>query len=403
MAAHGVLDNADNCLCLPLLPATIDPAETTRFDLASNEAPDWQAINAALSDGPVRVVFDPQGVWDERVFVDRTDSSTNRLILDGGIDGARATVAGITTGYEQVVISHVTVRGFEVTKSRDKGVFWQAGDEVLLEDLLVHDNGGSPAINLNYSNRSGHRSTSFTVRNCHIFNGNGEGLYIGGSEGEDLPSHEQVLIENNLIHDFMSPFDSRHDGINIKDKMGAVVVRRNVVFHTDWGIEVASPGVYEHNLVFDVAREGFQVSDAFGGIADMRFEHNAVIGVGHDGFHLSGEHEGAKRLSVSHATILGSGQAGILLAGPMGVQATLSDIVVADGPVGFDGWQQVDATVDGCAVSGLDEVDDRVMDGLADCDAVDVGDYSRPAGADNTFFTADDPWVLAGVGAQLPE
>ncbi len=402
MAAHGANDEADRCLCLPLLPATVDPVETTRIDLADGERPDWLAINGSLAQGPVRVVFAADGTWDERIVVDRTDEGTHRLVLDGGGGEGRAVVAGITTGFEEVVISHVTVRGFEITGSRDKGVFWQAGDEVLLEDLVVHDNRGTPAVSLNYANRTGHRSTNFSVRNCHIYNGNGEGLYIGGSEGEEQPAHEGLLIENNLIHDFYNAFGTKHDGINVKDRISDVLVRRNVVFHTDWGIEVASPGLYEHNLVFDVDREGFQVGDFFGAIADMRFEHNAVLGVGEDGFHLSAEHFGAERLSVSHATILGAGQAGVLIAGPFGVQATLEDIVVADGPVGFDGWDQVDATIDGCSVSGLDEVDDRAMDGLAECGTVQVGDWSRPAGPDNVFFTADDPWVLEGVGAQLP-
>ena len=104
MAAHGAVDDADRCLCLPLLPATEDPLEVTRFELASNETPDWAAIDESLADGPVRVVFDPEGVWDERILVERTDMSDNRLVLDGGGGDARATVPGITTGFEEVVV-----------------------------------------------------------------------------------------------------------------------------------------------------------------------------------------------------------------------------------------------------------------------------------------------------------
>ena len=146
-------------------------------EVGPNNLSDWQFIHAGLAEGPVRVVF-AMGAYAERLQIERSDTSDNRLILDGGGGNWRVVMPGIHTGYEGV-ISHVTVRGFEVIGSRDKGIEWNADDQILIEDVVVYANTGSPAINLQYSNGSGHASTGFVVRNSHLYNQCGECIYIG--------------------------------------------------------------------------------------------------------------------------------------------------------------------------------------------------------------------------------
>jgi hypothetical protein len=177
----------------------------------------------------------------------------------------RAVVPGVHTSYDDIPRHRVTVRRLEITGSRDKGVYWRAGDDVVFEDLVVHDNRGSPSIYLEYVSRSGHASSRFTLRSSHIYSQKGECVYIGGSEGEDLDAHARVVIENNLIHDCRSRFSTENDGINIKDRIGEAVVRRNVVFHTDWGIELASPGLYTDNG--ELAVGAVSVADVEGCVA----------------------------------------------------------------------------------------------------------------------------------------
>ena len=196
---------------------------------------DWGQLDRDLEQGHVLVVFDAGDTWAEALNIGRTDLGPYRVVLDGHhsrrssegwveADGARAAVPGILTDFEDVVRSRVTVRGFDVTDSRDKGIYWRSGDDILIEDNLVHANHGTPAISLDYTSRSGHRSTSFVVRNNHVWDQVGECIYIGGAEGEDLDAHEQVIIENNLVHDCTHPLSTKHDGINIKDRIGEVTV-----------------------------------------------------------------------------------------------------------------------------------------------------------------------------------
>ena len=403
MPAHGAVDPDGDCMCLPMLPATLDPEATTTFDASPSKPPNWKAIDQALASGPVRVVFAPE-VYDERLEVQRSDRSENRLILDGGSGNKRATMPGITTGYDKNRVDYTTVRGFEVTGSRDKGVYWNAGDYILIEDVVVHDNKGSPAINLQYSNRTSMPSAEFVVRNSHVYNQSGECIYIGGSEGEDQDSHLRVVLENNLVHDCLNPLDSKHDGINVKDRIGEVLVHRNVVFETDWGIEVASPGLYSNNLVFDPVRNGFQVSDAFARLDGLVFVDNVVLGAPDEGFYLSAENHAAGELTIERATVIGAAGA-FQLNGAFPIDPVLMDIAVLESGVGFDGWGESSATLEGCATANNEVDDDRTLNGLAkECSkAPKAGNWSKPAGKDGVFFTSDDPWLLDGVGARLPE
>jgi hypothetical protein len=400
-----VLDGEGSCRVLPTWdPNEPDPTWVTELSVSLEQPLDWDAVNTALAEGPVRVVFEPQS-FPNRLDVQRADGSDHVLLLDGGVAGARAVVPGIHTGFDVAPMSHIIVRGFEVTGSDDKGVYWWAGDHVILEDLVVHDNRGTPAMSLDYSNRTGHRSARFVVRNNHVYDQHGECIYIGGSEGTDADSHERVEVVNNLVHDCVDRLGTRNDGVNIKDRMGSVWVHRNVVFRTDWGIEVASPGVYDHNLVFDTQREGFQVSDAFQAFAGpMDFEHNVVVNAGHHGVYLSAVHGSDALLTWTHTTVFGSNEAGVLLGSQDGAQLVvdLVDVALVDNAQGIDGWGAPTATLQDCAASGNDVVLDGVAEGLGGCARIQVSTPGGLTGPDGLWFTADDPWVL-DVGAQLPE
>ena len=358
-----------DCVCLPHVEEEGPGVAATTFDVAAGEPLDWEAIDEALVEGEVHVLFGA-GRWEERIDILRGDTGPHRLVLDGQ---GHASVAGIHTGFEDVPRSRITVRRFEVTGSRDKGIYFRAGDEVLIELNEVHDNGGSPSINLDYSNRSGHRSTSFRVLNNHIWDQTGECLYIGGSEGEDQPSHDYVEVRGNLIHDCRN-LSTRNDGINIKDRIGRVWVAHNVVAYTDWGIEAASPGLYEHNVVMRTDRNGLQLSDAFApGLDGLLFVDTVVLEPGEAGVRVDSE-----RVATS--------------------DLVFRDLVLSDPrEVGLRAGGEATISIDGLQLHGVDEVFQdwggvswQVEGQVRSSEPLDL---QAPAGPDRLFFTGDEPWL----------
>ncbi|MFK7929596.1 MAG: right-handed parallel beta-helix repeat-containing protein [Myxococcota bacterium] len=430
---HGALVDG-TCMCLASGPVEADPVFTHEFfldpDLGGGDGSaaspwadlDWLALDAALADGPTVVwvssqMADGSGAQRlaEPLFILRSDPGPHRLVLDGRsrrnssdtaptwVDAGtqRAIVPGIRTPFDGGPYNHVTVRGFEVTGSENKGVFWRSGDDIILEDLVVHDNRGTPAVYMDYSNRTGHASTRFVVRNSHVYNQPGECIYVGGSEGEDQVSHQRVEILNNLVHDCRNPYDTKHDGINVKDRIVDVVVEQNVVFHTDWGIEVASPGRYAHNLVFETDREAFQVSDAFSPISNMIFEDNVAVRPGHDGLHMRVDRRRADAMVIRRMTVVGASQAGLLVAGDAGAELLVEDVVTTNGGVGLDGWGEGGGEVNGCAVANNETDTRRAFEGTR-CEPIESIRVTNMAGADGQFLTADDPYYLPDRGAQPP-
>ena len=376
---------------------------------------DWGQLDRDLEQGHVLVVFDAGDTWAEALNIGRTDLGPYRVVLDGHhsrrssegwveADGARAAVPGILTDFEDVVRSRVTVRGFDVTDSRDKGIYWRSGDDILIEDNLVHANHGTPAISLDYTSRSAHRSTSFVVRNNHVWDQVGECIYIGGAEGEDLDAHEQVIIENNLVHDCTHPLSTKHDGINIKDRIGEVTVSRNVVFATHWGIETASPGTFSGNLVFATRSNGVHVTDSWGpGLSGLLLEDLVVIDADEAGVYMNATNNAWSGVALSRITVIGAHQAAIEAGGEGGIEGRIDDVVLTDSKVGLDAWSPLEFVLGRCTVHGNDLDGDREFEGLAEA-CVDAdpqfGDLGTLAGPDGRFFTDDDPWVSELGGAR---
>jgi len=389
-SGHGfALSDEAPCQCVPPAAPLPEATPETTFSVGPGEALDWAAIDAALAGGDVLVSL--SGVRDERLDVLRTDDGPHRLVIDGGAE--RAVVPGVSTTYADVPRHRVTVRRLEVTGSRDKGVYWRAGDDVVLEDLVVHDNRGSPAVMLDYANRTGHASASFTLRSSHIYDQRSECVYIGGSEGEDQDAHARVVVENNLIHDCRRALSSKDDGINIKDRIGEAIVRQNVIFHTGWGLELGSPGTYAENVIFSTRDNGVHFNDQWGeGFAGVTVEDLVVVSPGAAGVRISGDTRPSEGIVLRRALISGAPDAGIVVAAEHRVEATLSDVTVADSAVGFRGWGEPAVAVDGCVVSGNSARADDVMSGATEgCESGEVPDLSVLSGPDGVFFTADDP------------
>lgn len=418
-------DGSCVCQCLPLAPPTADPEPaTTRFvdaDAVSGDGsaerpwpePDWTALDRDVAAGHVRVVFDAGDSWPDRLTIGRTDPGPNRIVLDGhhsrrtpdgwvDAERARAVVPGVQS--RDGVRSRITVRGFDVTGSRDKGIYWHAGDDIVIEDNLVHDNRGSPALSLEYTSRTGHRSTSFVVRNNHVWDQSGECIYLGGAEGQDLDAHERVVVENNLVHDCSAAISTQDDGINIKDRIGDVRVSRNVVFATKWGIELASPGRVTGNLVFGTRSNGIHATDGWGrGLSGLVLEDNVILDAEEAGIYLNATNHTWSEVTLSRLTVIGARQASIELGGESGIDGRIDDVLLVGSAIGLDAWSPMDLELGACTQHQTDLAGDREVAELAASCAVEdprFGDLSAPAGPDGRFFTDDDPWRSASGGAR---
>ena len=454
--AHGtqVCDPADDtcgpCLCLPLEPVPPDPAWATTYyvdpDAAAGgdgsaaapwTAPDWPAIDAALGAGDVAVYFSARAAaadepqpYAEELQILRTDTGPARLLLDGRArwsdDGtpavwsdntgtARARVPGATTTEELVKRSRVTLRGFELVDSSAQGVFWEAGDDVVLEDLVVHRNGRSPAIALQYASRSGLPSSNLVIRNNHLYDIKGECIYIGGVETEPVPSHTGVTIENNLVHHCgaHNRYGDDWDGINVKDGITDVVVRRNVIFESHWGLQMDSGALIEGNLIYDTYDDGIMLGDGWGAnYSTTRVVDTVILRGAEDGLYVGADRTLTDGLAIEHLTVAGMKGAGIAFAGRTGVTASVEALLDGDAAAGLDGWGSVTLAVGACGLFDVEALDAGAAAGAAAACATvapDFVDLADPAGADHVFFTDDDGWrprdpaVLAGAtdGSEL--
>jgi hypothetical protein len=236
----------------------------------------WTAINNALATTPVIVYFSARQAGSDvpeettnavRVF--RTDTSTNRLTLDGMSqynandvtpswmnytgsskmririgDGSISLGWGFSPGTSLYTQHYITLRGFEVTGRR---ITWK-GSHTVLEYLWVHDIAFIGAtVQFQHATDSScadyGRDTDITVRNLLIERGYGEGIYISGnslSTNDGCPSygntHADILVESNAIRD-PGYNGAEGDGVDLKAGLTNVTVRSNVIqdTHKDGG------------------------------------------------------------------------------------------------------------------------------------------------------------------------
>ena len=388
---------------------------------------DWAAVDAALARGNVTVFFsaraagaDTNQLSGDLLSLSRTDDGPSRLVLDGisqfnaddasprwepNTGASRATFRGASTTEAKVKRSHLTLRGFELANARAQGVYYEAGDDVVLEDLVIHDNGSSPAIFFDYANRSGLRSTGITIRNCHLYSITGECIYIGGVENTGGAAHDGVLIENNLIRECGARQRNGDDwdGINIKDQLSNVVVRRNVIKDAYRGMQITSSDlIIEHNLIIDTQNASIVLGGGWsrGISAATRVAHNVLVRGTTAGVYLDADTDAATGPLITHNTIIGAigtPGAGLHFAGNAGLTATAQANVVTDCATGVDGWGQAAVEFDACVFWRNTSDTRRAMSGgsAERCTSVDPRyvDAQQLAGDDHVFFTADDGWL----------
>lgn len=394
-------DECTACVGLARMPIDADPAFATELFVTPDDDLDWPAIDAALVDGDVAVRF--SGEWPDALQILRTDQGSHRLLLDGtSADGSRARFAGANTTQEDVKRSRVTLRGFELADSSSQTVYWRAGDDVILEDLVLHDNGRSPALMLDYANRSGLPSTGLIVRNNHLYDVRGECIYIGGAEDTGGPSHSDVRIENNLIHGCGHEvhWGDDLDGINIKDGITGVVIRRNVISEAHWGMQIDSPALIEQNLIFDILDHGIMLGDGWGAsFSTAVIRDLAVLRSKESGVYVGADHVPTDGVTLEHITVADVDDFGVEFAGASGLSASLQDLLFVGDLGAFRGWGDVTLDVSNCLLASGATAEPLGTDCVATDDS--LVNPASPAGPDGLYFTEDDGWRSgSGAGAR---
>ncbi|MGD8237142.1 MAG: right-handed parallel beta-helix repeat-containing protein [Armatimonadota bacterium] len=260
----------------------------------------WLNINDALAAADVTVYFsareadaDTDETTTENISILRTDTSTNRITLDGmsryntsDAAPAWADYSGrakfhithdypINTATRDTKRSHVTIRGFKVIAGSGRrggqGVAYWGGDHVVIEhcEITHHDDvAHGPGIIFGYAwNADGTPKnagcTDITVRNNVVHTTYGEGIYIGGSHDVAKPAHTNVTIENNTIYD-VAVHGAEGDAIDVKDASSNVVIRGNTCYMTQPGagrdgIVCGSGCLVEGNFIYNFGRSGISL------------------------------------------------------------------------------------------------------------------------------------------------
>jgi hypothetical protein len=258
----------------------------------SGGSTEWNAINAALASGHVIVYFsarivgsDTSETTAQSVDLWRTDTSTNRLTLDGmskyntndtsgswtdyggssdcsarkcfkfaiTSDGYSVGVTGLNPNYPG---NYTTVRGFEVTSNGASARVRANGNYSVWEHLWVHDittdgatvqftqpmNEVTCAVTFGYQHH-------FTISRNLIEDGYGEGIYVPGNyfktaqggclaNGQAENNHYDMLLEDNIIRN-PGANGGQGDGIDLKAGLLRITLRNNEIT----GMPTATQGI----------------------------------------------------------------------------------------------------------------------------------------------------------------
>ena len=269
----------------------------------------WAVLNANLALGNVTVYFsarqassDTHQLTTTQIQLWRTDGSANRLTLDGmsqyNANDANPTWSAYSgssrftvnyNGWDAItgttnapyLASNITIRGFRAFSTEGKPLNLWGGNNMIVEynevSHLAFD-GDGPGMLLQYSRKAGETEvpcapnmdhncgvTNVIIRNNLIHNTQGEGIYIGGVEGQNFPAHSNITIENNTIYDVGQGLTGQGDGIDVKDASSNVIIRGNSIHMTtaktgDDGIVTMSGGIIERNFIYNMGASGIVLS-----------------------------------------------------------------------------------------------------------------------------------------------
>ena len=329
--------------------------------------PQWNTINSILQNDDVTVFFSAREAGSDtnetsttRLEILRTDTSSNRLTLDGmskyntsDSNPSWSNYNGsskfqITSEYTihtgtGAKRSYVTVRGFRAinTGNAPQVIYWVGGDQVIIEyiDALCLDNAGG--IYLASVLLPDNPSDGFTIRNCSVDSSSGEAIYIAGGWNKDYTAHKNILIENNVV---INPGDGtgQSDAIDLKDGHQGVIIRGNTLFMPSYGgndgIVTMSAALIENNFIYNFGRRGIGLGTYWNiysnGARDGSIIRNNIIVNCKNGIEVTGKSTGDNftNTKILNNTIIDFGVGnGILINSPFSTDVVVINNITSEG------------------------------------------------------------------------
>ncbi|WP_243373457.1 right-handed parallel beta-helix repeat-containing protein [Geotalea sp. SG265] len=401
----------------------------------------WATINKALATSDVTVYFSARKATSDvdmpssvRISIARTDTSTNRLTLDGmskydtnpaspsWSDYSGPSRFSITTssysieaGFGPSKKNYVTVRGFKCkTTGQSQALYYWGGDHVLFEknDLSA----ATSVAFFDYAHRPDPTDTrqnggctDITFRNNTIHDSTGEGIYIGGSSDTGLPAHSYVTLQGNNIYN-TGINGGQGDCIDMKDGLSNVVVQGNVCANGSGsgadGISSHSPARIINNVIYGMADTGITLNTYWGnGYSGATIRNNLIFKNGGTGISISTSST-SKPISntvIDHNTIASNTGNGITVASTGGA---ISGLTVTNNIVSTNKAYGVKISTDITAQTVADNdvygntsgnyssiANQTNNNGNISGDPLYVN-AANPAGSDGVFWTPDDGYRI---------
>lgn len=178
------------------------------------------------------------------------------------------------------------IRGFEIKNSTVECIHLANTNNVILENLNIHDCFGDPGNNVAGIKTSG--AYNITIRNNlihHIVPNSPTTMH--NVHGIVIFEGNNIIINNNEIYDANSGIKYKHHGVPIGNEPFNAQIYRNLVhdIHGELGISTGTDNaqVYQ-NIIYNVAEQGFEVdqADPAGGYSTFNnnsFYHNTLYNV----------------------------------------------------------------------------------------------------------------------------
>jgi hypothetical protein len=289
----------------------------------------WATLDTALASGDAYVCFsareagsDVNQTATDRIEALRTDSSTNRVTLDGNDayntdDGSPSWLAYSGSSRFDVTAvdaftsnnnnspwparNYVTVRGFQFRAINQKQMVLGNMSNLIVEDILAETLAGAtqgPGIFISTGavGDSTEYPTYIIVRDSTFSRSYGEGIYVAGTTDNppgngDAQAMDNVLIENNIVVD---PGLRGGQGDCIDTKDGHTNLRL-VGNHCTWpsgsdacdcqGIALGSGSLVEGNYIEHPDHQGILLGEAWDnsfGRAGIDIRNNVLIDINGD-------------------------------------------------------------------------------------------------------------------------
>jgi len=247
-------------------------------------------------------------------------------IIDG--TNADSCVTGIKIAASNVTIKDLAVKGFS-----DSGIYISSGTGNIIEGCNVYDNSPYGILIEPYESTT---SGNIIWNNCEIYHNEIAGIFIDGSDGNEIYGNQASIYDNglwgifvgeadnNLIHDNNIYWSGDTDypqltGILIEDAgSGNQIYRNEIHGHYAWGgiwVVGSSPGIMQ-NEIYDNSTSGITVDDATGD-ASPSIWNNLIYDTGENkqdyGIYLYSEMTETVSPTIYHNTIDGGSLDGIFI------------------------------------------------------------------------------------------